>query len=128
MSGTKRKKSGKKSKKADPVVKDEVVETGRAVLNTGIMMVPNGAGTEKAEKEIHEMDSTCDFCKAPIYSGKAVKCDICGAIMHQFCFNSHAISKHRPDHTIIEVITKSVYDENGAFKGQKSNYHVVANV
>jgi len=73
------------------------------------------------------MDPRCDYCKAPIYSGKAIKCH-CGAILHQFCFNSHGMTKHQPEYTIIEVKTVSVYDDNGKYLGQRATYQEVANV
>jgi len=74
-----------------------------------------------------EIDPQCDYCKAIIYSGKAILCH-CGKLVHQFCFNSHGMTKHQPKYTVVEVETVSVYDESGAYKGQRATYQAVANV
>ena len=137
MSASKKKKPGKvkdtdkakvESKKKDAGAKDTPKASSNPESVAIVEPQTDDAEPKVANLEPVEMDSRCDFCNAPIYSGKAIKCDECGVIVHQFCFNSHAITKHRPPHTIVEVFTESVYDDTGAFKGQKSNYRVVANV
>lgn len=77
--------------------------------------------------EAQAMDSDCSFCKGPIYTGRAIKCE-CGTIVHTFCFNSHGMSKHQPKYTVIDVVTESVHDETGAYRGQKATYRESANV
>lgn len=111
------KKKPKPKAKVKPITDEVEIAVIEAVEET----------IEEIATEPHPMDSECDFCKAPIYTGKAVKCE-CGVITHQFCFNSHGMTAHQPAHVIVKVVSASVYDESGAFKGTKATYEEIANV
>ena len=124
------KKSGTKKRPKPKVEKiDETKDQGAETEETGREDAPQtDPNTESvAVVEAQAMDAECSYCKGPIYTGRAIKCE-CGTIVHTFCFNSHGMSKHQPKYTVVEVITKSVHDNTGAYKGQKATYSESANV
>ena len=81
-------------------------EPYKGVKSTGVFKVPDGLDPamrkriDAAEQQkfiFEEFDGTCGQCGRGMNAGRAeAKCNVCGAIMHQFCFDAHVIQHHKP--------------------------------
>lgn len=95
------------SSKADPPE-----EQIGGIKGTGVFNVPDGRdpSTKAAIKEANkgfkeeEFSGYCGHCSRPMNVGRPeAKCVPCGMIVHQFCFDAHAIKKHRPDAVSVRI-------------------------
>ena len=82
------------------------------IKGTGVFDVPDGrdpstkAAIKEANKDLveEEFSGYCGHCSRPMNVGRPeAKCVPCGMIVHQFCFDAHAIKKHRPDAVSIRI-------------------------
>lgn len=106
-------KSNSKGSSSDPVAQPEIgiAATEGIKAHTGVFTTPDGldpstkAALDEEDKnfEIGMFSGFCGKCGNPIVPGPAVKCSICGMILHQFCFDAHVVAEHRPDGFTLKV-------------------------
>lgn len=104
-------KSDSKGSGLDSVRTGTTATTEGIKAHTGVFTTPDGldpstkAAIEKDNEnfEIGEFSGFCGKCGKPIVPGPAVKCSVCGLIVHQFCFDAHVVAMHRPDGFTLRV-------------------------
>jgi hypothetical protein len=74
---------------------------------------------EDANYEVEEFDGKCIQCNRLLVHGRfAVKCSVCGSIVHQFCFDGHVLKSHRPS-GVTGLIKKTGNPEVWLYKVKK---------
>ena len=107
-------KSNSEGSGSDPVARPEAGISAIAGIkaHTGVFTTPDGLDPSTKDAinednknfEIGEFNGFCGKCGNPIVApGPAVKCSICGMILHQFCFDAHVVAAHRPDGITLRV-------------------------